>query len=99
MNAEVRRVRRLEDRFKPAIQPDFLRNPRHRLRIVVSGMDRALKLETSKCRRTLTENGFLTEVVRLDGIRGGLTDEELEKFVQSSAPRQTGATRLKSSAD
>ena len=31
----------------------------------------------------LTASGSLTEVVRLDGIRGGLTDEELEKFVQS----------------
>jgi hypothetical protein len=83
MNAVTRRIRRLEDRFKPAIQPDFLLNPRRRLRIVVSGMDRALRLETSKCRRTLTTNGSLTEVVRLDGIRGGLTDEELEQFVQS----------------
>jgi hypothetical protein len=46
-------------------------------------MDRALRLETSTCRRTLTASGSLTEVVRLDGIRGGLTDEELEKFVQS----------------
>jgi hypothetical protein len=34
-------------------------------------------------RRTLTASGSLTEVVRLDGIRGGLTDEELEKFVES----------------
>ena len=83
MNAVVRRIRRLEDQFEPAIEPDFLRNPRRRLRIVVSGMDRALRLETSKCRRTLTASGSLTEVVRLDGIRGGLTDEELEKFVES----------------
>ena len=83
MKTVVRRIARLEDQFKPAIQPDFLRNPRQRLRIVVSGMDRALRLETSKCRRTLTASGSLTEVVRLDGVRGGLTDEELEKFVQS----------------
>jgi hypothetical protein len=40
-------------------------------------------LETSTCRRTLTASGSVTEVVRLDGIRGGLTDAELEKFVQS----------------
>jgi hypothetical protein len=46
-------------------------------------MDHKLSLETSKCRRTLTASGSLTEVVRLDGIRGGLSDEELEKFVQS----------------
>ena len=83
MNAVTRRIRRLEEQFKPAIEPDFLRNPRHRLRLVVSEMDHRLNLETSTCRRTLTSSGSLTEVVRLDGIRGGLTDEELEKFVQS----------------
>ena len=48
----------------------------------VCRMDRALSLETSSCRRTLTASGSLTEVVRLDGICGGLTDAELEKFVQ-----------------
>jgi hypothetical protein len=83
MSAVTRRIRRLEDQFEPAIQPDFLRNPRQRLRIVVSGMDHGLRLETSTCRRTLTASGSLTEVVRLDGIRGSLTDDELEKFVQS----------------
>jgi len=31
----------------------------------------------------LNANGSLTEVVRLDGVRRGLTDEDLEKFVQS----------------
>jgi len=45
-------------------------------------MDRALSLETSRCRRTLTASGALTEVVRLDGIRGGLTNEALEEFIQ-----------------
>ncbi len=33
--------------------------------------------------RTLTASGSLTEVVRLAGNRAGLSDEELEKFVQS----------------
>jgi hypothetical protein len=42
----------------------------------------ALSLETSRCRRVLSTSGFLTEVVRLDGIRRGLIDEELEQFVQ-----------------
>lgn len=37
---------------------------------------------TSRCRRTLTANGYLTEVVRLDGNRTGMPDEEVEKFVQ-----------------
>jgi hypothetical protein len=83
MKTVVRRIRRLEDRFAPKVQADFLRNPRQRLRIVVCRVDRALRLETSTCRRTLTASGFLSEVVRLDGIRGGLTDEVLEKFVES----------------
>ena len=43
----------------------------------------ALNLETSRCRRMLNADGSLTEVVRLDGLRGSLTDAELEKFVQS----------------
>jgi hypothetical protein len=37
----------------------------------------------STCRRTLSADGSLTEVVRLDGARGGLTDEEMEKFVET----------------
>jgi hypothetical protein len=45
-------------------------------------MNHALNLEASTCRRTLTASGFLTEVVRLDGIRGGLTDDELDRFVE-----------------
>ena len=81
MRTVVRRIARLEHRFAP--QPDFACNPRGRLRIVVCRMDRALSLETSRCRRTLTADGSLTEVVRLDGIRGGLTDDDLEKFILS----------------
>jgi len=82
MKTVIRRIARLGDRFAPP--PDFAHNPRGRLRIVVCRMDRALRLETSRCRRMLTADGSLTEVVRLDGRRGGLTHEELEKFVESS---------------
>ena len=84
MKTVVRRIARLEDQFKPAIQPDFLRNPRQRLRIVVSRMYHGLRLETSICRRTLAASGSLTEVVWLDGTRGGLTDEELERLRPAS---------------
>jgi hypothetical protein len=28
-------------------------------------------------------NGLLTEMVRLDGARGGLTDEEMEVFIRA----------------
>jgi hypothetical protein len=45
-------------------------------------MDHTLNLEASTCRRTLTASGYLTEVVRLDGTRGSLTDEELSRFVE-----------------
>jgi hypothetical protein len=79
-----RRIARLECRFAPRLQPDFEGHPRDRLRLVVSAMDHALNLETSTCRWMLTASGILTEVVRLDGIHGGLSDEELDKFVQSS---------------
>jgi len=65
------------------IERDFVRNRRGRLRIVVCRTDRALSLETARCQRTLTASGSLTEVVRLDGTRGALSDEDLEKFVQS----------------
>jgi hypothetical protein len=60
---------------------DFARDPRPRLRVVVCNLGRTLSLETSTCRRTLSADGFLSEMVRLDGARGGLTDEEMEKFV------------------
>jgi hypothetical protein len=77
-----RRIARLECRLAPRLQPDFVSNPQDRFRLVVSAMDHALNLETSTCRRTLTASGILTEVVRLDGIRGDLTDEELGNFVE-----------------
>jgi hypothetical protein len=81
MKPVIRRIARLEDRF--GAPPDFARNPRARLRLVVSRMDRALSLETCNCRRMLNADGSLSEVVRLDGIRGSLSDADLEKFVQS----------------
>jgi hypothetical protein len=44
---------------------------------------RTLSLETFTCRRALRANGFLTEMVRPEGTRGGMTDEDMEKFVES----------------
>jgi hypothetical protein len=44
-------------------------------------MDRELRLETSTCQRILTPTGSLTEIVRLDGSRAGLADEDLERFI------------------
>jgi hypothetical protein len=53
VKAVIKRIARLEDQFAPKVQPDFLRHPRQRLRLVVSGKDRDLALETSTCQRTL----------------------------------------------
>jgi hypothetical protein len=83
MKTVIRRIARLEDRLAPKVPADFLRNPREHVRLVASAMDHDLNLETSTCRRTLTENGCLIEVVRLDGIRDGLSDEALDRFVAS----------------
>ncbi len=83
MKAVIRRIARLEDQFAPKVQPDFMRHPRHHMRLVASGLDRGLTVETSTCKRTITASGCLIEVVTLDGRRDGLTDEELEKFVKS----------------
>ena len=75
-----RRLARLEDRLAPT---DFARDPRQRLRVVVCNLGKTLSLETSTCRRTLSADGVLTEIVTLDGTRGGMTDEEMETFVET----------------
>jgi hypothetical protein len=83
MKTVVRRLRRVEDQLGPKVQRDFVRNPRQRLRLVVARMDRPLNLATSRCTRTLSPDGFLMEIVRLNGICTGLGEEELERFVAS----------------
>jgi hypothetical protein len=80
MKAVIKRLTRLEDRFGPP--PDFVRNPRYRLRLVVSRAG-PLSLERSKCTRTLASSGALIEVVRFDGYREGLSDSELARFVDT----------------
>jgi hypothetical protein len=91
MRVTIRRLRRLELQFKPAIPRDFLQNPHGRVRLVVARMDRQASLERSTCTRRLSESGFLTEVVRLDGTRAGVTDDELERFVSSFPVVMEGA--------
>jgi hypothetical protein len=39
-------------------------------------------LATSKCWRTLSTNGVVTELIELDGGRDGLSDEDLDRFVE-----------------
>jgi hypothetical protein len=92
MNTLARRVQRLQRQFAPA--PDYRHNPRERLRVIGAAMDHDLSLATSTCSRTLCGDGTLLEVVKLDGIRGDLSEEALDQFVSGfpvnilQAPRQ-----------
>jgi hypothetical protein len=91
MTNVVKRICRLEDHLSPPPEPDFLRNPEKRNRIVVSRMDRKLNLETSSCTRMLSEDGVLTEVVRLDGISASFSEDELERFLARFPVQISGA--------
>lgn len=73
------RLAKLEKTIVPA---DCIRDS---FRLVTSTVG-PLNLANSKCRRTL-HNGFLWERVELDG---NLTDEELNKFIESF-PIETGS--------
>ena len=73
------RLHRLEDRLAP---PDFLWRPRERLRVVVCELWRLANLANSTCTRPLSAGGMLAEVVRLNGSREGLSDEDLDRFVE-----------------
>ncbi len=77
MKAIGRRLCRLEDRFAP---PD---KPRERYRLVVGRIGPEEGLQNATCKRTLCANGLLMEVVRLNGSSDGLTDEDLDRFVES----------------
>jgi hypothetical protein len=85
MKTLAKRVQRLQRQFAPA--RDYLQNPRDRLRVVVADMDHDLSLATSTCSRTLCAGGTLLEFVNLDGIRGELSDDGLDRFVASSPIR------------
>jgi hypothetical protein len=70
------RLNKLEHVLVPA------KGPRQRLRVVVSAVYAEPDLANSTCTRTLAK-GVLTEVVNLDGDRRELSDEQLERFVES----------------
>ncbi len=82
MNALAKRLARLEERFTP-VEHDYLRNPRARHRLTVTNIGKQLNLATSTCRRTLSADGSLFEIVRLDGTRHGLPDADFEGFIAS----------------
>lgn len=82
MKAMAKRIVRLEERFAP-VRQDYMRDPRKRHRVTITNIGKELNLVTSTCRRTLSTDGALFEMVRLDGSRSGLTDAEFETFVGS----------------
>ena len=51
------------------------------MRVVISACGRPLNLAGSTCERRLRADGSVTEMVRLDGSRDGITDHELDRFV------------------
>ena len=77
------RLNKLERVLVPA------KGPRQRVRVLMSAVCGDLNLATSTCHRTLS-NGVLTEVVHLDGDGEDLSDQQLEKFIESF-PVQEGA--------
>ena len=54
-----------------------------RFRIVVSHAGKPFDLGTATCTRTLMPDGGLMEVVNVNGSGHDLSDEELERFIQS----------------
>jgi hypothetical protein len=55
--------------------------PQRGQRLVSIAMGRTLKLEKCTCTRTLSSDGFLAEVVDLNGDSPELSQEELDRFV------------------
>jgi hypothetical protein len=74
----MRRLTGRLDRLQKALAP----HEGKRMLVVSGGYFGPTKLATSTCTRTRT-NGVLIDCVTLDGCREDLTDEQLEKFIQS----------------
>ena len=80
MKTVSKRIARLEEHHQITF------NPRKRLSIVVSRVDRTPSLEGATCTRTLCPDGTLMQVIHLDQSRPGreeLTDEELERWIET----------------
>ena len=77
MKAILRRVGRLEDQFETRLSDKAKSSVR--IIVTLAGSEPA-SLATSTCTRHVRA-GILTEVVQLDGARGSISDEELERFV------------------
>jgi hypothetical protein len=74
------RMKERLDKLERALVP--AKGPRQRLRVVVSAIYAAPDLVNSTCTRTLAK-GVPTEVVHLDGDGNELSDEQLERFIES----------------
>ena len=55
---------------------------REPFRLVVSHAGERLDLAKATCTRTIMQDGRLIEVVNLNCSRDGLSEEDLEKFIQ-----------------
>jgi hypothetical protein len=80
MKTVTKRIARLEEHLLVTV------NPRKRLSIVVTRVDRKPSLEGATCTRTLCPDGTVMEVVYLYQSRPGreeLTDEALERWMET----------------
>jgi hypothetical protein len=75
MRVLARRLQKLESVLG---RPD---EPQRGQRLVALAMGRRLNLEKCTCTRTLSSDGFLAEVVYLNGDSPELSQEELDRFV------------------
>jgi len=71
------RLKKLERQRSRVAQEPF--------RVVVSRAGEPFDPAKATCTRTLWPDGRLMEVVNLNGSRDGLSEEDLEKFIQSHA--------------
>src|ERR1700678_753738 len=85
----AKRLVRLEERLKP-VAHDYLRNPRVHHRLTITNIGTQLNLTTATWRRTLSAEGSLFEIVRLDGTRAGLSDADFEKLTESFTVERSG---------
>ena len=76
------------DKLEKTLAPAKGRRPG--VRVVVSGMCGPANLATSTCTRTL-RNGALNEIVVLDGHCDALSDEQLERFIESFPVQEEAA--------
>ena len=72
----------LKTRLKK-LERDRSRVSREPFRVIVSHAGKPSDLSKATCKRTLWPDGRLMEVVNLHGSDDGLSEEDLEKFIES----------------